>query len=78
MRGIEYPLVMKIYQACGAAIQKTLEPYVTDGHVKLSSLLYQLLGQAFKVLQVGYVRIYAIYMVIGLSLMSLFLSQTLN
>ncbi len=74
-----YHLVLvRPYQKIGAAIQKTLEPYVTDGHVKISTWLYQLLGNAFKVFQVGYVRIYAIYMVIGLSLMSLFLSQTLN
>ena len=73
-----HAVIVRPYKAFGAAIQRTLEPYVTDGHVKLSSLLYQLIGQAFKVFQVGYVRIYAIYMVIGLSLMSLFLSQTLN
>ncbi len=66
------------YKAFGSVISRFLEPNVTDLHVKLSSLLYQKLGSAFKVFQVGYVRVYAIYMVIGLSLMSLFLSQTIN
>ena len=46
--------------------------------MKSVSTLYMLLGSAFKALQVGYVRIYALYMIIGLSVMSLFLSQTLN
>jgi NADH-quinone oxidoreductase subunit L len=73
-----HAVLVKPYKNFGAAIQKTLEPHVTDGHVKISAWLYQLLGNAFKVFQVGYVRIYAIYMVVGLSLMSLFLSQTLN
>jgi len=71
-------ILVKPYKSFGAVIQKSLEPHVTDGHVKISAWLYQLLGNAFKVFQVGYVRIYAIYMVVGLSLMSLFLSQTLN
>jgi NADH-quinone oxidoreductase subunit L len=71
-------LLVKPYQLLGSAIQKTLEPFVVDGHVKISTWLYQISGNIFKVFQVGYVRVYAIYMVIGLSLMSLFLSQTLN
>ena len=71
-------VLVRPYKGIGSSIQNMLEPYVTDGHVKLSTLLYQLLGRTFKIFQVGYVRIYAIYMVIGLSLMSLFLSQTLN
>ncbi len=75
---VYHALLVRPYQAFGASIKKTLEPHVVDGHVKISTLLYQLLGGAFKVFQVGYVRIYAIYMVIGLSLMSFFLSQTLN
>ena len=66
------------YKAFGSVISKFLEPNVTDIHVKLSAWLYQKAGTAFKVFQVGYVRVYAIYMVIGLSLMSLFLSQTIN
>jgi len=71
-------LIVKPYHAFGRFIKRTLEPYVTDGHVKVSTALYQMFGSAFKVFQVGYVRVYAIYMIIGLSLMSLFLSQTLN
>lgn len=71
-------ILVQPYQRFGTLIRKTLEPYVVDGHVKLSTLLYQMLGNAFKVFQVGYVRMYALYMVIGLSLMSWYLSQSLN
>jgi NADH-quinone oxidoreductase subunit L len=71
-------VLVQPYKAFGGAISKFIEPKVTDGHVKFSAWLYQKLGQSFKSLQVGYVRVYAIYMVIGLSLMSLFLSQSIN
>ncbi|MFN2353214.1 MAG: NADH-quinone oxidoreductase subunit L [Desulfopila sp.] len=73
-----HAVLVRPYKAIGSSIQSVMEPYVTDGPVKISTILYQLLGRIFKVFQVGYVRIYALYMVIGLSLMSLFLSQTLN
>jgi len=66
------------YKAIGSLISRILEPNVTDIHVKVSSWLYKKLGKGFKVFQVGYVRVYAIYMVIGLSLMSFFLSQSIN
>lgn len=66
------------YKGFGSVITRFLEPNVTDSHVKFSSWLYRKAGTAFKALQVGYVRVYAIYMVIGLSLMSLFLSQSIN
>lgn len=66
------------YKAIGTAIWKSIEPNVTDSPVKGAARLYMVLGTAFKALQVGYVRVYAIYMVVGLSLMSLFLSQSLN
>lgn len=66
------------YKAIGTAIWKTIEPNVTDSPVRGAAKLYMVLGAAFKVLQVGYVRVYAIYMVVGLSLMSFFLSQSLN
>jgi len=66
------------YKGFGSVISRFLEPNVTDIHIKLSTWLYQKAGTAFKIFQVGYVRIYALYMVIGLSLMSLFLSQTIN
>jgi NADH-quinone oxidoreductase subunit L len=71
-------VIIQPYKAIGSAIWKTVEPNVTDAPVKSVSSLYMLLGSAFKALQVGYVRVYAIYMIIGLSIMSLFLSQTLN
>ncbi len=66
------------YKGFGGVISRFLEPNVTDSHVKFSAWLYRKAGTAFKALQVGYVRVYAIYMVIGLSLMSLFLSQSIN
>lgn len=66
------------YKALGTAIWKVIDPNVTDAPVKSVSTLYMLLGSAFKVLQVGYVRVYAIYMIVGLSVICLFLSQTLN
>ncbi len=66
------------YKGFGSVITRFFEPNVTDLHVKFSTWFYRKAGTAFKSLQVGYVRIYAIYMVIGLSLMSLFLSQSIN
>lgn len=66
------------YKAIGSLISRIFEPNVTDILVKLSTWLYKKSGKGFKVFQVGYVRVYAIYMVIGLSLMSFFLSQSIN
>ena len=71
-------VIVQPYKAIGSAIWETIEPNVTDSPVKGVAGLYMWLGKAFKVFQVGYVRVYAIYMIIGLSLMSLFLSQSLN
>ncbi len=71
-------LIVQPYKAIGSSIWKTIEPNVTDAPVKGVSRLYMMLGTAYKVFQVGYVRVYAIYMVVGLSLISLFLSQSLN
>lgn len=73
-----HAVVVKPYQAFAAVIKKRLDPYGADLHVKLATLLYDLFGSGFKIFQAGYVRVYALYMVIGLSLISLFLSQTLN
>jgi len=73
-----HAIIVQPYKAIGSIIWKTLEPNVTDSPVKAASKLYMVIGTAFKVFQVGYVRIYAIYMILGLSLMSLFLSQSLN
>lgn len=66
------------YKKIGDAIRTTFEPSVTDGPVKLVSKLYMVVGTAFKIFQAGYVRVYAIYMIIGLSLVSLLLLQSLN
>ncbi|WP_028584895.1 NADH-quinone oxidoreductase subunit L [Desulfogranum mediterraneum] len=66
------------YKRIGDAIRKTIEPSVTDGPVTLAAKVYMIAGAAFKVFQVGYVRVYALYMIIGLSVMSLLLSQSLN
>ncbi len=71
-------LLVRPYKAFGTAISNFLEPQVTDGPVQLTAWFYRMTGMVFKLLQVGYVRIYAIYMVIGLSLMSLLLSQSLK
>ncbi len=71
-------LFVQPYKAFGGVISRILEPKVTDLPVRLSTWLYRWAGNAFKVLQVGYVRVYALYMVIGLSLMSLILSQSIN
>jgi NADH-quinone oxidoreductase subunit L len=73
-----HAIIVQPYKAFGASIWKTIEPNVTDGPVSAASKLYMTLGVAFKIFQVGYVRVYAIYMIVGLSLMSLFLSQSLN
>ncbi|PHR25871.1 MAG: NADH-quinone oxidoreductase subunit L [Desulfotalea sp.] len=70
--------IIQPYKAIGSLISRFFEPNVTDLHVKFSTWLYTKSGKAFKVFQVGYVRIYAIYMVIGLSVMSFFLSQSIN
>jgi NADH-quinone oxidoreductase subunit L len=66
------------YKLIGSAISKTIEPFVTDGPVKVAVWLYGALASAFKVVQVGYVRVYAIYMVIGLSVLSIVISRSLN
>jgi NADH-quinone oxidoreductase subunit L len=71
-------IIVRPYKAIGSAIWQVIEPNVTDAPVQGVSKLYMLLGAAFKVFQSGYVRVYAIYMIIGLSIMSLFLSQSLN
>jgi len=73
-----HAIIVQPYKAIGSIIWKTIEPNVTDSPVKAASKFYMAIGTAFKVFQVGYVRIYAIYMIVGLSLMSLFLSQSLN
>ena len=75
---IYHGIIVVPYKLAGKAISYFIEPYVTDGPVKAVTWLYKIAGIAFKVVQVGYVRIYALYMVIGLSLMSLLLAQSLN
>lgn len=71
-------IIVQPYKAIGTAIWKIIEPNVTDAPVKGVARLYMMFGVAFKIFQVGYVRVYAIYMVLGLSIMSLLLSQSLN
>ncbi|SDP56793.1 NADH-quinone oxidoreductase subunit L [Desulforhopalus singaporensis] len=66
------------FKGIGSVISRFLEPNVTDSFVKFATWIYRKAGTSFKALQVGYVRVYALYMVIGLSLMSLFLSQSIN
>ncbi len=62
------------YIACGRAISRFFEPKVTDSPTRAAAWLYQFGGRVFKAVQAGYVRVYAIYMVVGLSIMSIFLS----
>jgi NADH-quinone oxidoreductase subunit L len=71
-------LIVQPYKTIGAIIWEHFDPTITDGPRKGTAIAYQIAGSAFKVLQTGYVRVYAIYMVIGLSLISLLISQTLN
>ena len=71
-------LFVNPYQRIGDAISDFWELYIVNLHVRISAFFYRLLGDALKALQVGYVRVYAIYMIIGLSLMSLLVMQTLN
>jgi NADH-quinone oxidoreductase subunit L len=71
-------LLVQPYKTIGAMIWEHFDPDVTDGPRKATAFLYGMAGSAFKVIQTGYVRMYAIYMVIGLSLISLLISKTLN
>ena len=71
-------ILVRPYQFVGKAVSTVIEPYFTDGPVKAAGWLYRMAGLAFKIVQVGYVRIYAIYMVIGLSVMSILISRSLN
>ncbi len=66
------------YKRIGSIIWQQFDPNVTDGPRRFIAGLYGIAGSAFKVLQTGFVRVYAIYMVIGLSLLSILISQTLN
>lgn len=71
-------LLVVPYKFFGRTIWKQIEPFVTDGPVKAVVWLYGALANAFKVVQAGYVRVYAIYMVIGLSILSIMISRSLN
>ncbi|MCK9174542.1 MAG: NADH-quinone oxidoreductase subunit L [Desulforhopalus sp.] len=69
--------IVQPWIAFGRTISNFIEPNIVDFPIKGTAWLYGVLGMLFKVFQAGYVRVYAIYMVIGLSLMSIFLSQSL-
>lgn len=71
-------VLVKPYRFIGIAVSRGIEPYVIDGPVKVATWLYRMAGLAFRIVQAGYVRIYAIYMVIGLSIMSVLLTRSLN
>ncbi|WP_136797003.1 MULTISPECIES: NADH-quinone oxidoreductase subunit L [Desulfosediminicola] len=73
-----HSLLVAPYKQFGRTIWKGIEPFVTDGPVKFAVWLYGALANAFKVVQAGYVRVYAIYMVIGLSVLSVVISHSLN
>ncbi len=70
--------IVRPYKTIGSVIWQIIDPNVTDAPVQGAAKLYILLGAAFKIFQVGYVRIYAFYMIVGLSIMSLLLSQSMN
>ena len=71
-------LFVQSYKTIGSVIWEYFDPNVTDGPRKATAWIYGMSGSAFKALQSGYVSVYAIYMVIGISLISLLISQTLN
>ena len=73
-----HTVIVRPYQFIGKAISRAIEPFVIDAPVQASGWLYRMFGLAFKVFQAGYVKVYAIYMVIGLSVLSLLVSQSLN
>ncbi len=66
------------YKAIGTNISEDIEPNMTDAPVTSLSRIYMRTGNLVKVFQSGYVRTYAIYMILGLGVMSLILSQSLN
>ena len=69
-------LFVRPYKAIGSAIGNFIDAHVTDAPVQLIVWFYRQFGSTFKLLQVGYVRVYAIYMIIGLSVMSYLLTQS--
>lgn len=73
-----HKILVKPYMYLGSLIWKNVEPGVTDSPVKFVVWLYGAAANAFKAVQVGFVRVYAIYMVIGLSILSLLISSSLN
>ncbi len=75
---VYHKLIVAPYKSIGSAISNRLDSSVTDAPVKALVWLYNALSNAFKVVQVGFVRVYAIYMVIGLSVLSIMISRSLN
>ncbi|PIE56429.1 MAG: NADH-quinone oxidoreductase subunit L [Desulfobulbus propionicus] len=73
-----HTLLVAPYKALGAMISQFVEPTVTDRPSKTVIWIYPRLGAAFKTLQTGYVRIYAISMVAGLSVLSWLVGQSLH
>ena len=71
-------LFVQPYKVLGSKISEEIEPNMTDAPVTSVSRLYIRAGSLVKVFQSGYVRTYAIYMILGLGIMSLILSQSLN
>jgi len=69
-------LFVRPYKAIGSAIGNFIDVNITDIPVQVTVWFYRQAGALFKLLQVGYVRVYAIYMIVGLSIMSLLLAQS--
>jgi NADH-quinone oxidoreductase subunit L len=54
----------------GAAIRRVVEPRIVDGPVQAVVWLYRAGADAVSAVQSGYVRVYAVYMVVGVGLLS--------
>ena len=69
-------MLVRPYKAIGGAIANFIDANITDIPAQVIAWFYRQAGSLFKLLQVGYVRAYAIYMIVGLSVMSLLLAQS--
>ena len=71
-------MLVQPFKGMGAGIWKVFDTWVLDGVVRGIGVLYSVAGVMFRFVQSGYARVYAFYMIVGLSLISLFMSQLLN
>jgi NADH-quinone oxidoreductase subunit L len=71
-------LLVQPFKGLGAGIWKVFDTWVLDGVVRGVGILYGAAGVVFRFVQSGYARVYAFYMIAGLSLISLFMTQLLD